>query len=208
MNKTFLKRIFFTFLLVYLLFSFLSCAGNHPGQTYPDAPDSFWADDGPISTGNSQVELGQIYTVGFDMMNKGKSPLILDAFAAVASPKQITTVATAISNPDENDKSLIEPGNFGYPPILPTLHRPYIFHPLHRAIIHPNEYVEAIIALKNSARGAFIIQGFLLTLEIDGQTYQHYYREAVVLCVEVDKQTCDKAFETADERVNPQQKNN
>lgn len=174
-----------------------SCAGNHPGQTYPDAPSSLWADDGVLATGNYGGTLAQPYTVGFDIQNQGSSPITLDSFTFVSAPPNVTILAVAIARPDENDKGLLEVGELGYPPVLPTLHRPWIFHPLKNAVVHAHEYLEAIISLRSSKQGAFLVKGFLLTLEMNGTTYQHYFPTTVVLCINVSHAVCEQAFKKA-----------
>lgn len=186
------------FLLCLLL---ASCAGDHPGQAYPDVPSSsILADDGVLATGNYRGTLSQPYTVGFDMLNVGSYPITLEAFTFVDAPPNVTVFAVALSRPLENDKLLIEAGAIGYPPISPRTNKPYIFHSLKGAIVHPNEYVEAIISLKSSKRGAFLVKGFLLTLMIGRATYQHYYPTTVVLCINVSHDICAQAFKQAGQR--------
>jgi hypothetical protein len=182
-----------------------ACAGNRPGQTYPDAPAPFQADDGTISARNYYQTLEQPFTLGLGAFNGGATPITLDSLKPVALPPDVTLVATAIERPEENSHELLTAGHLGYPPIIDDLHRPYVFHPLEHAVIHPQEYVEAVVALQSSKVGAFIAQGFLLTLEMNGKTYQHYYPAAIVLCVEVDEATCDAAVKKADEDYDSQQ---
>ena len=195
MKKVHSRQLCFTIFFLSLLLT--SCADNHPGQTYPNAPSSLWADDGVISVGNYGGTLSKPFTVGFDIQNLGSSPITLNAFTFVDAPPNVTIFAVAISRPNENDKGLLEVGDIGYPPILPTLHRPWLFHSLKDAIVHPNEYLEPIISLKSSKQGAFLVKGFLLTLEIDGTAYQHYFPTTVVLCIDVSHDICAQAFKKA-----------
>lgn len=192
------RRIMTTFFWVCCLLMPVACAGNHPGQMYPDTPGSIMADDGVAFTGNFLIQPSQPFTVGFDFLNKGSDPVTLDSFAFVKAPANIVTVATALSRPLENDKGLLQVGGLGYPPELPTSHRPWHFHALKGAIVQPNEYVEAIISLKSAEKGAFLVTGFLLTLEISGITYQHYFPTTVFLCIGVDHDTCQKAVDQAE----------
>jgi hypothetical protein len=182
-----------------------ACAGNHPGQAYPDAPAPFQADDGTIAASNYAQALDQPFTLGLGAFNGGSTPITLDSLKPVDLPSDVTLVATAIERPEENGHTLLTAGNLGYPPIIDELHRPYVFHPLEQAIIHPQEFLEAVIALQSSKAGAYIVQGFLLTLEMNGKTYQHYYPTAAVLCVAVDKATCDAAVKQADDNYHNQQ---
>ncbi len=196
MNASSMRAGFSALFLVILL---AACAGNHPGQTYPDAPAAFQ----PISPGDSFVvgnyrqTLTQPLVFGLPLNNKGATPITLDALTFVEAPSNITLIATGVANPEENNNTYLPVGGVEYPPLLVELHRPYILHPLSHAVVHKGEDLEALVALKSSKVGVFFVKGFLLTLEIDGQTYQQYYPFTAVLCVEVDKATCDQAFHAA-----------
>ena len=184
-------------LLLVCLALLSSCAGNHPGQTYADAPSSIVADDGVISAGNSKIQPSEPFTVGFDILNQGTDAVTLDSITFVNAPTAVKVVGVAFSRPLENDKLLLQGGGPGFPPELTTLHRPWRFHPLKGAIVHPKEYAEAVISLKSAQKGAFLIKGFLLTLEIGGTTYQHYYPTTVFLCIKVDSTTCQQSVDKA-----------
>jgi len=54
--------------------------------------------------------------------------------------------------------------------------------------------------LKSKRNFSHVLKGFLLTLEMDGQTYQHYYPGTVVLCVSIGEKVCDAAFKKANPR--------
>jgi hypothetical protein len=131
------------------------------------------------------------------MMNAGSTPITLEFLILADAPSNVTLIATGVAYPAENDNTLLPVGGTEYPPTLENLHRPYILHPLAQAILHPQEYAEALVALQSSQVGAFLVKGFLLTLEMNGQTYQHYYPLTAVLCVEVDHATCDAAVQQA-----------
>ncbi len=191
-------------LYLILLFLLAACAGNHPGQTYPDAPAPFKADDGTVSASNHYQTLKQPFTLGLGALNEGSTPITLSSIKPVNNPPNITLVTTALNRPLENNGALLSAGWPGYPPVIEKVGHPFILHPLEQAIIHPQEYVEAVVVLQSSKVGAFIVQGFLLTLEMNGQTYQHYYPTAAVLCVEVDEATCDAAVKQANEEYDRQ----
>jgi hypothetical protein len=201
-NLRAIRNLLYTLFLLLLL---AACAESQAGQTYPDAPEPFKADDGTIAASNYGQTLDQPFTLGLGAFNGGSTPITLSSLKPVNLPPDVTLVATAIERPEENGHILLTAGNLGYPPIIDELHRPYIFRQLEQAIIHPQEFVEAVIALQSSKVGAYIVQGFLLTLEMNGKTYQHYYPTAAVLCVEVDHATCDAAVKQADDDYHNQQ---
>ena len=191
-----LQPLLLLLVLILVAFGGQSSKGQ---QIYPDAPSSFMPDDGTIAAMNDDQTRAKPFTLGLGMVNDGSTPLKLISIVFVDAPSNVTLVATAISRPQENGGVLLAAGNLGYPPTLDTreLHRPYIFHPLHNAIVNPQEYVEAIVSLKSSKVGVFTVKGFLLTLEIDGQTYQHYYPTSAILCVEEDHNSCKQVFDKA-----------
>jgi hypothetical protein len=192
-------------LVLFLLLLLTACAGNHPGQAYPDAPASFKADDTGIYVSNYAQTRSKPLVFGLGMSNEGSTPITLDSLKLVDAPSNITLIATGAAYPTENDKTLLPVGGIEYPPILEEQHRPYTLHPLSQAILQPQEYAEALVALQSSKVGTFLVKGFLLTLEMNGQTYQHYYPLTAVLCVEVDHATCDAAVKQADDNYHNQQ---
>lgn len=192
-----LHKFKFCVLLLVCLVLLPSCAGNHPGQSYADAPSSIVADDGVVSAGNFNIQPSQPFTVGFDILNQGSDAVTLDSITSVDTPSVVKVVGVAFSRPLENDKGLLQGGSYGFPPELSSLHRPWHFHSLKGAIVHPKEYAEAIISLMSPQKGAFLIKGFLLTMEIGGTTYQHYYHTTVFLCIKVDQTTCQQAADKA-----------
>ncbi len=192
-------------LLIALLF-FTACdSANHPGQTYSDAPEPFKADGGTISASNYGQTLEQPFTLGLGALDEGSISITLDSIQPVNLPPNVTLVTTALNRPLENNGALLSAGWLGYPPAIEKVGHPFILHSLEHAIIHPQEYVEAVVVLQSAKVGAFIVQGFLLTLEMNGKTYQHYYPTAAVLCVDVDKATCDAAVKQADDDYHSQQ---
>ncbi len=191
--------------ILFLLLLLAACAGNHPGQTYPDAPAPFQADDTGIAVTNHGQTRTKPLVFGLGMMNEGSTSITLDSLTLANPLPNITLLATGVAYPAENDKTLLPVGGTEYPPILEEQHRPYTLHPLAQAIIHPHEYAEALVALQSSQVGTFLVKGFLLTLQMNGQTYQHYYPLTAVLCVEVDDATCDAAVKQADDNYHSQQ---